>query len=169
MTKFLQTAVAKRGTAFLEVASDVKLHLPAETPRAGSVRIRRLLQKPVVESIGRQAYEIAMFLWRNHGGYLEMKEVVDRLKLAAKCGVVEAYKELGVIYYLGDGVDRDYEEAGKWLRKCGERGFYAVQFHLYRMLVDKKLNPAFDGEAEYWFEKAETCGYGRNSYNAFPY
>jgi hypothetical protein len=37
------------------------------------------------------------------------------------------------------------------------------------MLVDKKLNPAFDGEAEYWFEKAETCGYGRNSYNAFPY
>jgi hypothetical protein len=132
-------------------------------------RLYLLLEKPREESIGRRAFQIATFLRGSHFNHPDMKEIISHLKRAADHGEVEAYKELGVIYYLGDGVDRDCEEAGKWLRKCARHGYYAVQFHLYKMLIHDKLKPAFDGESEYWFEKAKLGGYGRNSHDAFPY
>jgi TPR repeat protein len=144
-------------------------HHILKTPARGGNRIHQLLQKKQEEDLGNKSYQIAQFLRSNHSEHTEMEEILRLLRLAAEKGNVFAYVELAAIYWLGDGVPKDYEEAGKWLRLCAYHGFCAHQFHLYKALTSNKLEPAFENEAEYWLDKAQTGGYHRNSLNTFPF
>jgi TPR repeat protein len=52
---------------------------------------------------------------------LEAQKFRELLK-AADQGNAEAQNELGLIYYYGRGVDRDYSQAEDWFRKSADRG-----------------------------------------------
>ena len=45
----------------------------------------------------------------------------------AEEGDVEAQNKLGMIYYNGEGVPKDYTEAIKWYRKAAEQGYAKSQ------------------------------------------
>ena len=45
-----------------------------------------------------------------------------RVKKSAEEGQAEAQYFLGLIYFIGKGVDRDKQEALKWFRKAAEQG-----------------------------------------------
>ena len=49
-------------------------------------------------------------------------EAVKWYRMAAEQGVAAAHRNLGLCYYLGDGVAQDYVEAVKWCRKAAEQG-----------------------------------------------
>ena len=51
-------------------------------------------------------------------------------RLAAEQGDAEAQNELGDMYYYGDGVPLDYNEAVKWFRLSAEKGDAYGQFSL---------------------------------------
>ena len=48
----------------------------------------------------------------------------------AEQGDVRAQTSLGGMYYNGQGVQQDYAEATKWLRKAAERGYAPAQAYL---------------------------------------
>jgi len=45
----------------------------------------------------------------------------------AEAGDAEAQSELGMCYFRGKGVTKDYEEAVKWWTKAAERGYARAQ------------------------------------------
>lgn len=49
---------------------------------------------------------------------------------AADAGLHLAQYNLGVMYYTGEGVDQDYEQAFKWTRMAAEQGHINAQFNL---------------------------------------
>ena len=52
------------------------------------------------------------------------------MRLAAEQGHSDAQYNLGVTYYLGEGVPQDYEEALRWSRMAAEQGHADAQFGL---------------------------------------
>ena len=67
-------------------------------------------------------------------------EPIDYLKLSAEelqplaeQGYAEAQNNLGMMYYFGDGVPQDYQEAVKWYRKAAEQELAKAQFTLGAM------------------------------------
>ncbi|MBQ4314147.1 MAG: sel1 repeat family protein, partial [Lentisphaeria bacterium] len=52
---------------------------------------------------------------------------------AAEQGHATAQYNLGLCYYLGQGVTKDLAEAVKWLRKSAEQGYKDAQKALVRM------------------------------------
>jgi len=52
---------------------------------------------------------------------------------AAEQGDAEAQKNLGRMYFKGEGVTRDYAEAEKWYRKSAEQGNSIAQKNLGMM------------------------------------
>lgn len=54
--------------------------------------------------------------------YKDYKNAIKWFNLAALNGEVEAYSNLGQMYYKGIGVESDYIEAEKWLKKAATHG-----------------------------------------------
>ena len=71
---------------------------------------------------------------------------LDQLKVKAESGDVEAQYELGMKYFYGRGVDKNFFEAEKWFHEAAEQGHVYSQYEL-----GKLYDP--DGESEYVFEK----------------
>ena len=65
----------------------------------------------------------------------DVKDIVDLLedmwcRSTAEQGDASAQNTLGVMYYNGDGVPQDYQEAMKWYRLAAEQGHAGAQFNL---------------------------------------
>jgi len=78
----------------------------------------------------------------------------ERIKIEAEQGDANAQFSLGLQYYQGKGVKKDYYEAVKWFRKAAEQGNVKAQFDLgaaYYMGngIDQNIH-----EAEKWIRKA---------------
>ncbi len=78
---------------------------------------------------------------------------------AAKQGHREAQSNLGYMYYMGQGLDRDYNEAAKWYLKAAEQKHVQAQFNLGFMYskgqgVDRDYNKAVE-----WYRKAANQKY----------
>lgn len=71
---------------------------------------------------------------------------LDELKTKAESGDVEAQYELGMKYFYGRGVDKNFFEAEKWFHEAADQGHVYSQYEL-----GKLYDP--DGESEYVFEK----------------
>lgn len=55
---------------------------------------------------------------------------INALKKSAEQGDAKAQYNLGVCYYNGNGVEKDYQEAVKWYRKAAEQGIAEAQCNL---------------------------------------
>lgn len=92
------------------------------------------------------------------------RKTIAELKKDAETGVITAMLALGNMYFLGDGVPQDYEEAAKWTRMAAEKGAPDAQLVLGTMYltghgVGNKPNPQ---EAARWL----TLAARENSYPA---
>ncbi|GHT42081.1 hypothetical protein FACS189443_4690 [Planctomycetales bacterium] len=82
----------------------------------------------------------------------------DELRKLADKGDAKAQCNLGVAYYQGKGVAKDYAEAVKWFRKAAEQGDAQAQYNL-GVMYGKGEGVAKDyAEAVKWFRKAAEQG-----------
>ncbi len=89
-------------------------------------------------------------------------EVSDAVPDAAPAdqGHANAQYNLGLKYYNGQGVNKDYAEAVKWYRKAAEQGHAVAQSDLGFMYEAGMGVAQDDAEAVKWYRKSAEQGYG---------
>lgn len=90
----------------------------------------------------------------NRSGCLSIMSELDYLKKLADEGSMEDQHRLGVMYYKGDGVDRNYEKAFNYLLKAAEQGNGNAQSVIAEMYFDGKGISRDEEEALFWSNKA---------------
>jgi TPR repeat protein len=84
---------------------------------------------------------------------------LDAIKKLAEQGDMSAQFKLGVTYYRGKGVSKDYSEALKWFRKSAEQGLPEAQYNLGVMFYEGKGVPQDYIKAYVWMSLAHSNGY----------
>ena len=82
------------------------------------------------------------------------KEIIQ----AAQQGDAGAQRELGAMYYFGEGVPQDYKEAIKWYSKSAEQNYVKSQVMLGYMYYHGEGVPQEYVLAHMWFNLASTQG-----------
>jgi TPR repeat protein len=72
----------------------------------------------------------------------------------AEQGDAEAQRQLGFMYYNGQGIDVDYAIAEQWLSKAADQGDAVAQYMLGIMYVEGQGVPQSDVNAHMWFDLA---------------
>ncbi len=92
-------------------------------------------------------------------------EDLQTLHTRAAQGFADAQTNLGVLYYMGQGVPRDYTKAREWFEKAAAQG-YAMSQTALGMLYEKGRGlPQDYAMARQWYEKAAMQGYEMAQYN----
>jgi len=81
-------------------------------------------------------------------------EELQTLRTQATRGVAEAQTNLGLLYYDGRGVSRDYTKAREWFEKAAVQGDANAQYNLGVMYDFEKGVPQNFVTARQWYEKA---------------
>jgi TPR repeat protein len=76
----------------------------------------------------------------------------------AETGVPEAQYNLGLCYLKGEGVEEDFNQAVKWLRKAAEQGLAEAQYNLGICYSNGKGVDLNEKEGMNWFRKAADQG-----------
>ena len=84
----------------------------------------------------------------------ELRKEFQSTKAKAEKGDAVAQCNLGVMYAEGEGVEKDYAEAVKWLRKAADQGDAGAQFNLGAMYVKGNGVDKDYAEAARWYRKA---------------
>ncbi|MGB9685874.1 MAG: tetratricopeptide repeat protein, partial [Rectinema subterraneum] len=91
---------------------------------------------------------------------------IASLRAEAENGDPIAQNTLGVKYYNGNGVTKDFAEAASWFAKAADQGNAAAQNNL-AWLYEQGLGVAKDYEkALYWYRKAAERGYAYAQFSA---
>ncbi len=86
---------------------------------------------------------------------LALKEITP----LARNGHVEAQHLLGLMYYMGRGVVRDYKQAMTWHRKAADKGKADAQYVVGAMYYTGNAVPQDHRHAVDWFRKAAAQGH----------
>ena len=86
---------------------------------------------------------------------LALKEVTP----LAKAGHAEAQHLLGLMYYMGRGVPRDYKQAFAWHQKAALQGKADAQYVVGAMFYTGNSVPQDQKHAVTWFRKAAEQGH----------
>ena len=98
-------------------------------------------------------------------GYIT-RTPLDEMKENAEKGNAEAQYALGLMYYSGEKVPKNYGEALKWFRRAGEeRGHREAQFFLGLMYGEGIGTPQNHSEAARWYRKSAEQGLASAQYN----
>ena len=90
---------------------------------------------------------------------------IPLLQQAAKLGNTDAQLELGFLYNMGEGVDRDPNKATHWYEKAAAQGNVDAQFNL-GILYEKGDGVGQDySKARQWYEKAAVQGDAQAQFN----
>lgn len=89
--------------------------------------------------------------------------VTDTLAVAHAENVETIFNQ-GMIYYNGDGVSKDYNEASKFFHKAAERNHTEAQFHLGGCYATGHGVRQDDNESIKWLRKAAEQGHSRAQY-----
>jgi TPR repeat protein len=100
----------------------------------------------------------AQRLGREFKSEKEYQGMVRDLKPLAESGDAAAQMKLGILYYRGRGVDRDYAEAARLFRLAAEKGDPYAQSNLAYMCELGEGVPQDYGEAARWYLKAAEQG-----------
>lgn len=63
---------------------------------------------------------------------------LSEIKKYAAEGDATAQNNLGVMYYNGEGVDQDYQQAFNWYKKAADQDFAEAQYNLSQLYLDRK-------------------------------
>jgi TPR repeat protein len=86
---------------------------------------------------------------------LALKEITP----LAKAGNPDAQHLLGLMYYMGRGVERDYKQALAWHRKAAQQGKADAQYVVGAMYYTGNSVPQDQKTALLWFRKAAEQGH----------
>lgn len=96
---------------------------------------------------------------------LSAEQNFSACQLAATNGEADAQKELGSLYFTGEGVQQDFAQALHWYTQAAEQG-HAVATYNVGVLHDKGLGLKKDyKEAGKWYRKSADLGYSTAQYN----
>ena len=90
---------------------------------------------------------------------------INALKKSAEQGEAKAQYNLGVCYYNGNGVEKDYQEAVKWYRKAAEQGIAEAQCDLGGCYYNGDGVAKYHQEAVKWWRKAAEQGDATAQFN----
>ena len=86
---------------------------------------------------------------------------IEKLLEQAEKGSVKAQTELGLVYELGKGIQKDPQKGAFWYRKAAEQGYARAQTNL-GILYETGVGVSADfGEARIWYKKAADQEYAR--------
>ena len=71
----------------------------------------------------------------------------EQTKQLAELGNADAQYKLGVMYYHGDGVEKDLNESIKWFKKAAEQGDVVAKHWLNTLPVPTQPKRDFTGES----------------------
>ena len=97
----------------------------------------------------------------NAGDYPAAFETLTRL---AREGNAVAQFYLGVMYYGGDGVQKDAAQAAAWFRKAAAQGYASAQYNLGVMYEHGQGVPQDYVQAVVWYRKAAVQGLANAQY-----
>ena len=80
-------------------------------------------------------------------------------------GDARAQLTLGLLYYHGNGVPQDPDEALKWFRRAADQDDAIAQFHLGVMFSKGEGVPQDNAQAANWFRRAADLGDAPAQYN----
>ena len=86
---------------------------------------------------------------------------IPSLKALAEKGDANAQNELGVRYYSGQGVKKNYNEALKWFTKAAAQEHPKAQYNLGVLCEKGEGVIENDKEAVKWFTKAAAQGFAK--------
>jgi TPR repeat protein len=95
----------------------------------------------------------------------DQSSIVEAFRLNAEQGSVEAQDTLGLYYYFGWGVPKDYREAFKWWEKAAKRGNVDAQYYLGTCYGNGEGVKKDSVEAVMWFGKAAKQSDARAQYS----
>jgi TPR repeat protein len=104
----------------------------------------------------------ALYTVYQHGRYVTAMRMAR--PLAAE-GDARAQSMLGLLYYRGQGVPQDHNEALRWFRQAADQSDVAAQFHLGIMFAKGQGVPQDNAEAAKWFGRAADLGDAQAQYN----
>jgi uncharacterized protein len=81
------------------------------------------------------------------------------LQKKATQGVADAQTNLGLLYYYGRDVPRDYTKAREWFEKAAAQGHADAQYNLGMLYDFEKGVPQNFATAKRWYEQAATQGH----------
>jgi hypothetical protein len=87
---------------------------------------------------------------------LALKEIVP----LARAGNADAQHLLGLMYYMGRGVTRDYKQAFSWHEKAAQQGKADAQYVVGAMYYTGNAVPQDQRHAVTWFRRAAEQGHG---------
>ncbi len=87
------------------------------------------------------------------------KEQIDKYLHKAADGDVDAQYNLGIIYYHGEGVPKDFEQALIWFQKAAEQDDADAQYNLGFMYGRGEGVEKSHGRSLEWFRKASELGH----------
>jgi TPR repeat protein len=85
-------------------------------------------------------------------------QLIRNLRSKAEGGDAEAGYNLGAMYYIGEGVAKNYAEAVKWFRKAAGQGDASAQTSLALMYDNGEGVARNDAEAVKWYRRAADQG-----------
>ena len=85
-------------------------------------------------------------------------DLTERTRQQAEQGHADAQRNLGAMYYYGDGVRQDYTLARQWFEKAANQGDAAAQTFLGLMYhIGNGVREDYT-QARQWYEKAAKDG-----------
>ena len=89
---------------------------------------------------------------------------VEACRTAAEQGDASARFSLGVMYFDGEGVPENNDEAVKWYRLAAEQGYAPAQVALGEAYSEGNVVPQDDGEAVKWYRLAAEQGHAKSQH-----
>jgi hypothetical protein len=86
-------------------------------------------------------------------------EQLQKYLAKAQAGDVDAQYNIGTMYYHGEGVERDLDQALKWFHLAAEQNDTAAQFNLGFMYGKGEGTPKNHRASMEWFKKAASQGH----------
>jgi TPR repeat protein len=108
----------------------------------------------IVATHGEDAYQTAV--------YAEQR---SRWQARAEQGDARSQRQLGMMYYLGQGIETDYPMAHDWLSKAADQGDDVAQMTLGVMSNEGHGVPQSNVSAHMWFSLAARQGNSSASYH----
>ncbi|MBF0127146.1 MAG: sel1 repeat family protein [Magnetococcales bacterium] len=101
---------------------------------------------------------VLLGLWSFRAGGGE-PGLYERHRKAAAQGNPTAQLHFGRLYYTGQEVPQDFEEAARWYRRAAGSGLAEAQFQFGLMLEEGRGVPQSDQEAAQWYFRAAEQGH----------
>jgi uncharacterized protein len=127
-------------------------------------------REPILDAVDGLAQTLGLASGNSDAAYAAYQEgyYATAMRLArplANAGDARAQLTLGLLYYHGNGVPQDPDEALKWFRRAADQDDAIAQFHLGVLFSKGEGVPQDPDEALKWFRRAADLGDAPAQYN----